>query len=97
MNNLSINEHLIDKNLFKFKNMDNIKMTMQESGMWVWHSFGYECILNCKKEAIIIIIGGSSGGYNLFCQKIHWYNCVTNEFICHNKVEFKFKIVPLFL
>ena len=73
---LSIDENLIDKKKIELINMN--KTTMKK-----YYDFGYECVLNCKNEPIIIIIRRAE-------ENIHLFNCVTYKLIEHQQVISKF-------
>ena len=65
-----------------------------------FYNFGFECFLNSKKEAIIVVIGGTSrkfdGSYysrvetdcNDWQRQVIMYNCVTRQLVRKAKVEF---------
>ena len=76
--NLSIDEILIDKNEIKLINM-NEKTENQK----IWCRFGFECILNDKNEALIVIIGGNKS----ISRNIHWFNCSTYQLTQHEQVS----------
>ena len=73
---LSIDELLIDKNEIKLINM--IKKKEKR-----WCNFGFECFLNDKNEATIVIIGGN----DTTMRNIHLFNCVTYELTRKQTVE----------
>ena len=55
-------------------------------------SFGFECVFNFRKEAIIIIIGGyTPPHYSSECKKkrdVITYNCVTHHTTTYPQVAF---------
>ena len=75
LKSLSINEMLLDENKIKLKNMNDIKVKK-------WYDFGFECVVNCRNDVIIMVIGG---GYRMR-RDIHLFNCTTNELTCKDQV-----------
>ena len=78
--NISIDEKLINRNLIKLNNIDPKQME------YTWCRFGFECIMNDKNEAIIIMVGGNAYIPNANGTNIHLYNCATHELECKQNV-----------
>ena len=86
---ISIKEQLIDKNLFKLKNVN-----IEKHEKWKWMDFGYKCLVNSKNETVIMIVGDyrqlEKSVYthvqDTWKDNIILYNCVTHEIICKSEV-----------
>ena len=86
---LSIDDNWLGKNEITLNNIDTNKVKEQ-----VWHDFGYDCLFNSKNEAIIVIIGGSSGKVaDTGCKMekdIHLFNCKTYQLTCIKQVSYTY-------
>ena len=93
---ISINDKLIDKQLFDVSSNKNNKLQYYNDDDYelrhTWFDFGYQRICNGKNETIIVIIGGYEKieefdkEVEMQQTRIHLYNCVTHELIRKNQV-----------